>query len=291
MSNLTDRKKEFANQLSALRADRYQVIITPSIALQTQSKPKTAYTFTIPNNVGNRAKGYTAAELLDDRVLAMLAAKNVSGYSIGIKCKSQRYHYASLYDASLEDLQKLKANGVESCLVSVVRRNVQKEEFFSVVIRFEKTDELGDLLYASKVSGSYQVYHGEKTWKSLESIIPMCGFKDQISGMFVCANRFADRNCPTSKERYQTFAKTGSASYTPIVVSEKPVNIADDEYYFQLSREFIIANASKAMDKIEPNEIDGRLRNQLLKEGYDLVKILEFLTNRLKPKVLESIDF
>lgn len=284
----TKRMSEATNQLNALQADRYIVILTPSKALK--AKGRSAYTFGIPGNLGNRAKGYTAAELLEDGVLAMLAAKNASGYSIGIKCKSQRYHYASLYDVSHDELLRLKANDVQACLVSVVRKNVHCERFFAVVMRFEKTDAAGDVLYAAKVSGSYQLAYGEKTQKDLECCIPLCGFKDLKSGMFVNANCFKDRNCPTSKERYQTFARIGYASQ---LQGDAPALVRDcgNDLYFESCRELIIFKASKAGDRIYPAEIDNRLVNQLVKEKYDNAEIQNFMANRLKPKVLESIDF
>ena len=249
MSLQTDRMTELENQLSALQADRYIVILTPSKALQ--AKGKTAYTFAIPGHIGERAKGYKAADLLDGSVLSILGGRNASGYSVGIKCKSQSYHYATLYNVSLDELHALKANAVQACLVSVVRRNVHREEFFSVVIRFKKTEALGDTTFAQKVAGSYQVKYGEKTQKDLEACIPACGFKDQISGMFVKADRFLDRNCPTSQERYETFEKLKAASFVPVVIPSKPVNVGDNAFYFELSRELIHANAEKAGDKID----------------------------------------
>lgn len=289
MSLQTDRMTELENQLSALQADRYIVILTPSKALQ--AKGKTAYTFAIPGHIGERAKGYKAADLLDGSVLSILGGRNASGYSVGIKCKSQSYHYATLYNVSLDELHALKANAVQACLVSVVRRNVHREEFFSVVIRFKKTKELGDTTFAQKVSGSYQVKYGEKTQKDLEACIPACGFKDQISGMFVRADRFLDRDCPTSQERYVTFEKLKAASFVPVVIPSKPVNVGDNAFYFELSRELILANAEKAGDKIDNKDIDKRLMNKMLNEKYDADEILEFLVNRLKPKASEVCDF
>ena len=289
MSLQTGRMKELKKQLSALQADRYIVILTPSKALQ--AKGKTAYTFAIPGHIGERAKGYKAADLLKDSVLSILGGRNASGYSVGIKCKSQSYHYATLYNVSLDELHALKANGVQACLVSVVRRNVHREEFFSVVIRFKKTEALGDTTFAQKVAGSYQVKYGEKTQKDLEACIPACGFKDQINGMFVKADRFLDRDCPTSQERYETFEKLKAASFVPVVIPSKPVNVGDNAFYFELSRELILANAEKAGDKIDHKDIDKRLMNKMLNEKYDADEILEFLMNRLKPKVSEVCDF
>ena len=289
MSLPTDRMKELKNQLSALQADRYIVILTPSKALQ--AKGKTAYTFAIPGHIGERAKGYKAADLLDGSVLSILGGRNASGYSVGIKCKSQSYHYATLYNVSLDELHALKANAVQACLVSVVRRNVHREEFFSVVIRFKKTEALGDTTFAQKVAGSYQVKYGEKTQKDLEACIPACGFKDQISGMFVKADRFLDRNCPTSQERYETFEKLKAASFVPVVIPSKPVNVGDNAFYFELSRELILANAEKAGDKIDHEDINKRLMNKMLNEKYDADEILEFLVSRLKPKASDVCDF
>ena len=289
MSLQTDRMTELENQLSALQADRYIVILTPSKALQ--AKGKTAYTFAIPGHIGERAKGYKAADLLDGSVLSILGGRNASGYSVGIKCKSQSYHYATLYNVSLDELHKLKANAVQACLVSVVRRNVHREEFFSVVIRFKKTEALGDTAFAQKVAGSYQVKYGEKTQKDLEACIPACGFKDQISGMFVRADRFLDRNCPASQERYETFEKLKAASFVPVVIPSKPINVGDNAFYFELSRELILANAEKAGDKIDNKDIDKRLMNKMLNEKYDADEILEFLVNRLKPKASDLCDF
>ena len=289
MSLQTDRMTELENQLSALQADRYIVILTPSKALQ--AKGKTAYTFAIPGHIGERAKGYKAADLLDGSVLSILGGRNASGYSVGIKCKSQSYHYATLYNVSLDELHALKANAVQACLVSVVRRNVHREEFFSVVIRFKKTEALGDTTFAQKVAGSYQVKYGEKTQKDLEACIPACGFKDQISGMFVKADRFLDRNCPTSQDRYETFEKLKAASFVPVIIPSKPVNVGDNAFYFELSRELILANAEKAGDKIDNKDIDKRLMNKMLNEKYDADEILEFLVNRLKPKASEVCDF
>ena len=289
MSLQTDRMTELENQLSALQADRYIVILTPSKALQ--AKGKTAYTFAIPGHIGERAKGYKAADLLDGSVLSILGGRNASGYSVGIKCKSQSYHYATLYNVSLDELHALKANAVQACLVSVVRRNVHREEFFSVVIRFKKTEALGDTTFAQKVAGSYQVKYGEKTQKDLEACIPACGFKDQISGMFVKADRFLDRNCPTSQERYETFEKHKAASFVPVVIPSKPINVGDNAFYFELSRELILANAENSGDKIDNKDIDKRLMNKMLNEKYDADEILEFLVNRLKPKPSEVCDF
>lgn len=289
MSLPTDRMTELENQLSALQADRYIVILTPSKALQ--AKGKTAYTFAIPGHIGERGKGYKAADLLKDSVLSILGGRNASGYSVGIKCKSQSYHYATLYNVSLEELHNLKANGVQACLVSVVRRNVHREEFFSVVIRFKKTEALGDTTFARKVSGTYQVKYGEKTEKDLEACIPACGFKDQISGMFVKADRFLDRDCSTSQERYATFEKLKAASFVPVIIPSKPVNVGDNAFYFELSRELIHANAEKAGDKIDNKDIDKCLMNKMLNEKYDADEILEFLVNRLKPKASEVCDF
>ena len=289
MSLPTDRMKELKKQLNALQADRYIVILTPSKALQ--AKGKTAYTFAIPGHIGERAKGYKAADLLDGSVLSILGGRNASGYSVGIKCKSQSYHYATLYNVSLDELHALKANAVQACLVSVVRRNVHREEFFSVVIRFKKTEALGDTTFAQKVAGSYQVKYGEKTQKDLEACIPACGFKDQISGMFVKADRFLDRNCPTSQERYETFEKLKAASFVPVVIPSKPVNVGDNAFYFELSRELILANAEKAGDKIDHEDINKRLMNKMLNEKYDADEILEFLVSRLKPKASDVCDF
>ena len=289
MSLPTDRMKELEKQLSALQADRYIVILTPSKALQ--AKGKTTYTFGIPGRLGERGKGYKAADLLKDSVLSILGGRNASGYSVGIKCKSQSYHYATLYNVSLDELRKLKANGVQACLVSVVRRNVHREEFFSVVIRFKKTEALGDTTFAQKTAGSYQVKYGEETQKDLEACIPACGFKDQISGMFVMADRFLDRDCPTSQERYETFKKLKAASFVPVVIPSKPVNVGDNGFYFQLSRELILANAENAGDKIDHEDIDKRLMNKMLNEKYDADEILEFLVNRLKPKASDVCDF
>lgn len=289
MSLQTDRMKELEKQLNALQADRYIVILNPSKALQ--AKGKTTYTFGIPGHLGERAKGYKAADLLKDSVLSILAARNASGYSVVIKCKSQSYHYATLYNVSLDELHKLKANAVQACLVSVVRRNVHREEFFSVVIRFKKTEALGDTTFAQKAAGSYQVKYGEKTQKDLEACIPACGFKDQISNMFVKADRFLARNCPASQERYETFEKLKAASFVPVVIPSKPVNVGDNAFYFELSRELILANAEKAGDKIDNKDIDKRLMNKMLNEKYDADEILEFLVNRLKPKASEVCDF
>ena len=289
MSLPTDRMTELENQLNALQADRYIVLLTPSKALQ--AKGKTAYTFAIPGHIGERAKGYKAADLLDGSVLSILGGRNASGYSVGIKCKSQSYHYATLYNVSLDELHALKANDVQACLVSVVRRNVHREEFFSVVIRFKKTEALGDPKFAKMVSGTYQVKYGEKTEKDLEACIPACGFKDQISGMFVKADRFLDRDCPTSQERYETFEKLKAASFVPVVIPPKPVNVGDNAFYFELSRELIHANAEKAGDKIDHEDINKRLMNKMLNEKYDADEILEFLVNRLKPKASEVCDF
>ena len=289
MSLPTDRMTELENQLSALQADRYIVHLTPSKALQ--AKGKTTYTFAIPGHIGERGKGYKAADLLKDSVLSILGGRNACGYSVGIKCKSQSYHYATLYNVSLEELRNLKANGVQACLVSVVRRNVHREEFFSVVIRFKKTEALGDTIFAQKVAGSYQVKYGEKTQKDLEACIPACGFKDQISGMFVKADRFLDRDCPTSQERYETFEKLKAASFVPVVIPAKPINVGDNAFYFELSRELIFANAEKAGDKINNKDIDKRLMNKMLNEKYDADEILEFLVNRLKPKASDLCDF
>ncbi len=289
MSLPTDRMKELKKQLSALQADRYIVILTPSKALQ--AKGKTAYTFAIPGHIGERAKGYKAADLLDGSVLSILGGRNASGYSVCIKCKSQSYHYATLYNVSLDELHALKANAVQACLVSVVRRNVHREEFFSVVIRFKKTEALGDTTFAQKTAGSYQVKYGEKTQKDLEACIPACGFKDQISGMFVKADRFLDRDCPTSQERYETFEKLKAASFVPVIIPSKPVNVGDNAFYFELSRELILANAEKAGDKIDHKDIDKRLMNKMLNEKYDADEILEFLVNRLKPKTSDVCDF
>ena len=289
MSLTADRMKELKKQLSALKADRYIVYLTPSKALQ--AKGKTTYTFGIPGRLGERGKGYKAADLLKDSVLSILGGRNASGYSVGIKCKSQSYHYATLNNVSLEELHKLKANGVQACLVSVVRRNVHREEFFSVVIRFKKTEALGDTTFAQKTAGSYQVKYGEKTQKDLEACIPACGFKDQISGMFVRADRFLDRNCPASQERYETFERLKAASFVPVVIPSKPVNVGDNAFYFELSRELILANAEKAGDKIDHEDINKRLMNKMLNEKYDADEILEFLVNRLKPKASDVCDF
>ena len=289
MSLQTDRMTELENQLSALQADRYIVLLTPSKALQ--AKGKTAYTFGIPGRLGERAKGYKAADLLDGSVLSILGGRNASGYSVGIKSKSQSYHYATLYNVSLDELHALKANAVQACLVSVVRRNVHREEFFSVVIRFKKTEALGGTTFAQKTAGSYQVKYGEKTQKDLEACIPACGFKDQISGMFVRADRFLDRNCPTSQERYETFEKLKAASFVPVVIPSKPVNVGDNAFYFELSRELILANAEKAGDKIDNKDIDKRLMNKMLNEKYDADEILEFLTRRLSKKTSSKCDF
>ena len=141
------------------------------------------------------------------------------------------------------------------------------------------------------MSGSYQVKYGEKTQKDLEACIPACGFKDQISGMFVRADRFLDRDCPTSQERYVTFEKLKAASFVPVVIPSKPVNVGDNAFYFELSRELILANAEKAGDKIDNKDIDKRLMNKMLNEKYDADEILEFLVNRLKPKASEVCDF
>lgn len=289
MSLQTDRMTELENQLSALQADRYIVILTPSKALQ--AKGKTAYTFGIPGRLGERGKGYKAADLLDGSVLSILGGRNASGYSVGIKCKSQSYHYATLYNVSLDELHALKANAVQACLVSVVRRNVYREEFFSVVIRFKKTEALGGTTFAQKTAGSYQVKYGEKTQKDLEACISACGFKDQISGMFVRADRFLDRNCPASQERYETFKRLKAASFVPVVIPSKPVNVGDNAFYFELSRELILANAEKAGDKIDHEDINKRLMNKMLNEKYDADEILEFLVNRLKPKASDVCDF
>ena len=289
MSLSTDRMKELKKQLSALQADRYIVILTPSKALQ--AKGKTAYTFGIPGHTGERAKGYKAADLLKDSVLSILGGRNASGYSVGIKCKSQSYHYVTLYNVSLDELHRLKSNAVQACLVCVVRRNVHREEFFSVVIRFKKTKALADTTFAQKVAGTYHVSYGEKTVKDLEACIPACGFKDQISGMFVKADRFRDRNCPAAQERYETFEKLKAASFVPVVIPSKPVNVGDNAFYFELSRELILANAEKAGDKIYNKDIDKRLMNKMLNEKYDADEILEFLVNRLKPKASEVCDF
>ena len=289
MSLTADRMKELKKQLSALKADRYIVYLTPSKALQ--AKGKTTYTFGIPGRLGERGKGYKAADLLKDSVLSILGGRNASGYSVGIKCKSQSYHYATLYNVSLDELHALKANAVQACLVSVVRRNVYREEFFSVVIRFKKTEALGGTTFAQKTAGSYQVKYGEKTQKDLEACIPACGFKDQISGMFVRADRFLDRNCPASQERYETFERLKAASFVPVVIPSKPVNVGDNAFYFELSRELILANAEKAGDKIDHEDINKRLMNKMLNEKYDADEILEFLVNRLKPKASDVCDF
>ena len=76
-----------------------------------------------------------------------------------------------------------------------------------------------------------------------------------------------------------------------VVIPSKPINVGDNAFYFELSRELILANAEKAGDKIDNKDIDKRLMNKMLNEKYDADEILEFLVNRLKPKASDVCDF
>ena len=75
------------------------------------------------------------------------------------------------------------------------------------------------------------------------------------------------------------------------MIPSKPINVGDNAFYFELSRELILANAEKAGDKIDHEDINKRLMNKMLNEKYDADEILEFLVNRLKPKASDVCDF
>ncbi|KTB91627.1 hypothetical protein AO073_01770 [Pseudomonas syringae ICMP 11293] len=273
MSCIDNPLGELEKMIAALDADYYRILAVPFNPSRN--------TYTVKHIAEMRApsKGFFPDEIVNPLVIKKLRGINSSNCTIKIICKSTKYHYVTLYDVSHEELYTLSANGVKPCIVSLVRVDKQSMKYYSVVLRFEIIRVPNEDDSAAKVAGSFQINCGSRKTKNLEEGIPLCGFVDKKSGMWVNANRAVNQNCPTSKERYEIFLKKSSGKS---VIEKMPEldKSGSTFLYFESCRSQIIFKATQAHDKFDDNEIECRLFNRLKKEHYSTDEIKQYLESR-----------
>lgn len=278
MSCIDNPKGELEKMIAALDADYYRILAVPF------NPGRSTYTVKHVAAMRKPSQGFFPDEIIKPEVINKLKGINTSNCTIKIICKSMKYHYVTLYDVSHDELYALSANGVKPCVISLVRVSKQGNKYYSVVLRFARKWIPGDGDFAEIVAGSFQINYGLKVSKNLEEAIPLCGFVDKNSGMWVNANRAVNQNCPTAESRYGIFQKRGLVEKAPEAMPELDRS-GSMFLYFESCRSQIIYKAKEAHDKFDDNEIQCRLFNRLKKEHYSTAEIMQYVYRKQEEEI------
>lgn len=278
MSCIDNPLGELQKMIAALDADYYRILAVPF------NSDRKTYTVKQIAEMRKPSLGFFPDEIINPEVVRKLRGINSSNYTVKIKCKSTKYHYVTLYDVTHEELYALSANNVKPCIISLVRVSKLGIKYYSVVLRFTRKWIPGDGDFAEIVAGSFQIKYGLKVSKNLEEAIPLCGFVDKNSGMWVNANRAVNQNCPTAESRYEIFQKRGLVDKAPETMPELDRS-GSMFLYFESCRSQIIYKAKEAHDKFDDNEIQCRLFNRLKKEHYTTAEIMQYIYRKKEEEI------